>query len=118
MQIADCQTYVKSLHQMHLHNPCLVLVPETSLSTSDGALAPAGKRSSSTSLLVQYVIEEFPGIQVEPVGRRYWNDTAGGLYISAKKPSYVNCWLGLEFIMQLCVEDEERAGMILAVSNK
>jgi len=28
-----------------------------------------------------------------------------------------NC-VGLEFIMQLCVEDEERAGTILAVSNK
>lgn len=25
---------------------------------------------------------------------------------------------GLEFIMQLCVEDDERAGTVLAVSNK
>lgn len=25
---------------------------------------------------------------------------------------------GLEFILQLCVEDDERAGTILAVSNK
>lgn len=28
------------------------------------------------------------------------------------------CFLGLEFILQLCVEDDERAGTILAVSNK
>ena len=76
-QIADCQTYVKSLHQLHLHNPFLVLVPETFLSSSDAALAPAGKRSPSTSLLVQYILEEFPGVQIEPVARRYWNDSAG-----------------------------------------
>ena len=30
----------------------------------------------------------------------------------------VTRFLGLEFILQLCVEDDERAGTILAVSNK
>lgn len=64
---------------MHLHNPCLVLIPDTFLSTSDAALAPAGKRSTSTSILVQYIREEFPGVQIEPVGRRYWNDAGGKL---------------------------------------
>ncbi|KAF9482407.1 hypothetical protein BDN70DRAFT_853443 [Pholiota conissans] len=101
VQVADCQTYVKTLHQMHLHRPCLVLIPDTFLSTSDAALAPAGKRAVSTSLLVEYIREEFPGVQMEPVGRRYWNDSGG-----------------LEFILQLCVEDDERAGVVLAVSNK
>ncbi|KAF9523645.1 muts domain V-domain-containing protein [Crepidotus variabilis] len=99
--VADCQTYVKSLHQMHLHYPSLILVPDTFLSTLDGALAPAGKRASSTSLLLEYIQEEFPNVQMEPVGRRYWNDSGG-----------------LEFVMQLCVENDERAGMIMAVSNK
>ncbi|CAA7267689.1 unnamed protein product [Cyclocybe aegerita] len=101
VQVADCQTYVKSLHQMHLHTPCLILIPDTFLSASDAALAPSGKRSASTSLLVEYIQEEFPGIQTEPVGRRYWNDAGG-----------------LEFVLQLCVEDDERAGTVLAVSNK
>lgn len=101
VQVADCQTYVKTLHQMHLHTPCLILVPDTFLSAPDAALAPSGKRSVSTSLLIEYIGEEFPGVQVESVGRRYWNDSCG-----------------LEFILQLCVEDDERAGTILAVSNK
>ncbi|KDR68697.1 hypothetical protein GALMADRAFT_146051 [Galerina marginata CBS 339.88] len=101
VQVADCQTYVKTLHQMHIHNPCLVLIPDTFLFASDAALAPSGKRSASTSLLVEYIREEFPGTQIEPVGRRYWNDAGG-----------------LEFVLQLCVEDDERAGTVLAVSNK
>ncbi|KAG6816212.1 hypothetical protein H0H87_007710 [Tephrocybe sp. NHM501043] len=66
--------------------------------------APAGstaKRPTATSLLVQFICEEFPGVPLEPVGRRYWNDASG-----------------LEFILQLCVEDDERAGTVIAVSNK
>ncbi|KAJ3517535.1 hypothetical protein NMY22_g13946 [Coprinellus aureogranulatus] len=101
VQIADCQTYVKTLHQMHLHYPTTVLVPDTFFSASDAAFAPSGKRSSTTSLLVEYIEEEFPDSQIEPVARKYWNDSGG-----------------LEFILQLCVEDSERAGTILAVSNK
>ena len=62
---------------MHLHNPCLVLVPDTSLTASDAALAESGRRSSSTSLLVEYIREEFPNIKIEPVGRRFWNDAVG-----------------------------------------
>ena len=76
-KVADCQTYVKTLHQMHLHTPCLILVPDTFLSAPDAALAPSGKRSVSTSLLIEYIGEEFPGVQVESVGRRYWNDSCG-----------------------------------------
>lgn len=76
-QIADCQTHVKTLHQMHLHYPTTVLVPDTSLSATDAAFAPSGKRSSTTSLLVDYIGEEFPESQIEAVARKYWNDGGG-----------------------------------------
>ncbi|KAJ7756277.1 muts domain V-domain-containing protein [Mycena metata] len=92
VQLADCQTYVKTLHQMHLHPPVLILVPDTFLSSSE---------ASPPSLLVEYIYEEFPGVPVEPIGRKYWNETGG-----------------LEFVSQLCVEDDERAGTLLAVANK
>ena len=110
---------MKSLHQMHIHQPCLVLIPDTFLSASDAALAPSGKRAPSTSLLVEYIREEFPGVQIEPVGRRYWND-AGGMYCitSFDKNKFDTLILGLEFVLQLCVDDNERAGTILAVSSK
>ncbi|KAJ3808136.1 muts domain V-domain-containing protein [Lentinula aff. lateritia] len=104
VQLSDCQTYVKTLHQMHLHKPSLVLVPDTFLSASDTAMTAigsSGKRTTNTSLLVEFIREEFPDTQLEPISRKYWNETSG-----------------LEFIQQLCVEDEERAGTILAVSSK
>ncbi|KAF8060865.1 muts domain V-domain-containing protein [Lyophyllum atratum] len=101
VQLADCQTYVKTLHQMHLHSPSLILVPDTFLSASDHPSGTSGKRAVNTSMLVEFIREEFPGVPLEPIGRRYWNDSGG-----------------LEFILQLCVEDDERAGTILAVSNK
>ncbi|TFK71735.1 hypothetical protein BDN72DRAFT_764445 [Pluteus cervinus] len=101
VQLSDCQTYVKTLHQMHVHNPCLILIPDTFLSSTDAALVPSWKGQRSASLLVEFIKEEFPGVQMDPVGRRYWNDVGG-----------------LEFIMRLCVEDNERAGTLLAVTNK
>ncbi|KAK7468350.1 MutS protein msh4 [Stygiomarasmius scandens] len=103
VQLSDCQTYVKTLHQMHLHNPCLILVPDTFLSSADASIASRrGSASHATrSLLVDFIREEFPDVPIESVPRKYWNATNG-----------------LEFIQQLCVEDEERAGTILAVSNK
>ncbi|KAJ4485332.1 muts domain V-domain-containing protein [Lentinula aciculospora] len=104
VQLSDCQTYVKTLHQMHLHKPSLILVPDTFLSVSDAALTAIGrssKRDTNSSLLVEFIREEFPDTQLEPIPRKYWNESSG-----------------LEFIQQLCVEDEERAGTILAVSSK
>ncbi|CAK5271911.1 unnamed protein product, partial [Mycena citricolor] len=92
VQLSDCPTYVKTLHQMHLHPPMMVLVPDTFLSATDAA---------PNSLLVEYIYEEFPGVPVEPIGRKYWNEAGG-----------------LEFISQLCVENDERAGTLLAVANK
>ena len=102
---------------MHIHNPSLVLIPDTFLSTSDAALAPSGKRSASTSLLVEYISEEFPGVQIDAVGRRYWND-AGGELSWAFVFRFFERFVGLEFVLQLCVDDDERAGTVLAVSNK
>ena len=67
---------------MHLHNPCLVLIPDTSLTVSEAALVASGRRSGSTSLLVEYIREEFPNIKIEPVGRRSWNDAGGELLYS------------------------------------
>ncbi|KAF5361637.1 hypothetical protein D9758_007277 [Tetrapyrgos nigripes] len=103
VQLSDCQTYVKTMHQMHLHNPCLILVPDTFLSTSGvgSARKPAYRQYMTRSPMLDFIREEFPDVPVEPVLRKYWNATSG-----------------LEFVQQLCVEDEERAGTILAVSNK
>lgn len=76
-QLSDVPTYVKTLHQMHLHYPSLVLVPDTFLSLSDASLVSGGKRPNTTSVLVQSILEEFDSVPVEPVLRKYWSDTAG-----------------------------------------
>ncbi|KAL0576893.1 MutS protein msh4 [Marasmius crinis-equi] len=100
VQLADCQTYVKTLHQIHLHHPSVILVPDTFLSASDRGNARR-KQQSTTSMLVELVQDEFQGVPVETLPRKYYNEQSG-----------------LDFIQQLCVDDEERAGTILAVSNK
>ncbi|KAH9939032.1 muts domain V-domain-containing protein [Epithele typhae] len=100
VQLADCPTYVKTLHQMHLHYPSIVLVPDTFVSLSDSHAA-SGKKPQTTSLLVQYIMDEFEGVSIEPVMRKYWSDNAG-----------------LDFVNQLMVEDDERAATLVAVSNK
>ena len=106
----DYQIYVKSLHQIHIHNPSLVLISDTFLSA---ALA-AGERSASTSL---YISEESPGVQIDTVGRRYWNDAGGKLSWTFLFPCFER-FLGLEFALKLCVDDDEGARTVLTVSNK
>ncbi|KAI0089898.1 muts domain V-domain-containing protein [Irpex rosettiformis] len=101
IQLSDVPTYVKTLHQMHLHYPSLILVPDTFLSLSDASLLSGGKRPNTTSVLVQSILEEFDSAPVEPVMRKYWSDNAG-----------------LEFVNHLCVEDDERAATLVALSNK
>ncbi|KAF8641530.1 hypothetical protein AX16_009908 [Volvariella volvacea WC 439] len=109
VQLADCQTYVKTLHQMHIHNPCLILVPDTSISNTDATAAlistsntiNSRRRQAMDSVLVEYMREEFPNVHIEPIGRRFWNDVGG-----------------LDFVLQLCVEDDEHAGTLIAVTNK
>jgi DNA mismatch repair protein MSH4 len=92
---------------MHLHPPAMVLVPDTFLSTSD---------ASSQSMLVEYIYERFPGVPVEPIGRKYWNETSGRC--RSYRVSTYSTESGLEFVSQLCIEDDERAGTLLAVANK
>jgi DNA mismatch repair protein MSH4 len=74
---------------MHLHNPNLILIPDTFLSFK-GNLGPSSTRNipRSTSLLVQCLHDEFPGVPVEPVLRKYWNEDAGisGLYVVEHLP--------------------------------
>jgi DNA mismatch repair protein MSH4 len=62
---------------MHLHNPILILIPDTFLPSKDNLGPSSRKTPSSTSLLVQCLYDEFPGVPVEPVLRKYWNEDAG-----------------------------------------
>ncbi|EIW65180.1 MutS family protein MSH4 [Trametes versicolor FP-101664 SS1] len=101
IQLADCPTYVKTLHQMHIHSPAMILVPDTFFSPTDISMPAGGNKSHSTSLLVQCITDEFEGVPIEPVMRRYWNENAG-----------------LEFLNQLTIDDDERAATLVAVSNK
>ena len=72
-QIADSQTYVKTIHHLFLHYPTTILLPDTSLSaaeSSNGFL-------HSQNMLVHGIQENFPGVPLEPLLRKYWNDNAG-----------------------------------------
>lgn len=62
---------------MHIHSPSMILVPDTFLSLTDISLPAGGNKSHSTSLLVQCITEEFEGVPIEPVMRKYWNENAG-----------------------------------------
>ena len=67
--MADCQTYVKTLHHLDLHYPSLILIPDSSLGSS--------LNKQPASLLLQYIQDEFPSIALESVLRKYWNETVG-----------------------------------------
>jgi len=100
---------------MYIYSPSLVLILDTFLSPSDAALAP-GKRSASTSLWVEYISEEFPGVQIDAAGRRYWNDPGGKLSWTFSFRCFEH-FLGLESVLQLCVDDEERGLPSLYLTN-
>src|SRR5712672_2440439 len=106
---------------MHLHNPILILIPDTFLSSKDNLGPSSGNTSSSTSLLVKFIYDEFPGVPVEPVLRKYWSEDAGNSSL-ALFPQIVPMFKsqGLGSVSQLCVQskDEERLATILAVSRK
>ncbi|KAI3621717.1 hypothetical protein WG66_016688 [Moniliophthora roreri] len=98
--------------------PSMVLVPDTFLSASDRGYKKRYENSTK-SMLVELIQEEFPGVPVEAVPRKYWNEQSGES--GSIDPPDLLCLIhstGLEFIQQLCVDDEERAGTILAVSTK
>ena len=40
-------------------------------------VANGGKKPTSTSVLVKRILDEFEGVPIEPVMRKYWNETAG-----------------------------------------
>ncbi|KAG1765207.1 muts domain V-domain-containing protein [Suillus occidentalis] len=89
---------------MHVHTPHMILVPDTFLSSTSISLTPsasATRGASSSSLSVQFIREEFPQVPIEPVPRKYWNDSAG-----------------YQFIAQFCVEDDERAATLVSVTDK
>ncbi|KAG8741823.1 MutS protein msh4 [Ceratobasidium sp. 414] len=96
-QIPDCQTYVKTLHHLQLHNPSAILVPDTFMPMESSA-------KQKTSLLVDSMQEEFGAdgmTEFVPVARKYWNDQNG-----------------LEAINRLIINDGEKAGTLVAVSSK
>ncbi|EIN13274.1 hypothetical protein PUNSTDRAFT_109550 [Punctularia strigosozonata HHB-11173 SS5] len=100
VQFSDTQTYAKTLHQLCIRSPSVLLVPDTSLSAGDASFASGFRKPPVTSILVRLLEEEF-SVPIEPVMRKYWNDTAG-----------------LDFVKQLCVDDDERAAIIMAILNK
>ena len=69
---------MKTLNQLHLHSPSMILVPDTFLSALDRGKARRNNQST-TSMLVELVREEFVGVPVETIPRKYWNEEAGQL---------------------------------------
>ena len=55
----------------------MVLVPDTFMSLSDVSLVSTSKKPQTTSLLVQCIMDEFDGVPIEPVMRKYWSESAG-----------------------------------------
>jgi hypothetical protein len=72
-QVADCQTYVKTIHHLHLHTPSIILIPDTFLTSK-------GRNNAPNTILVECLQEEFQGVPIEPVARKYWNEAAGGVF--------------------------------------
>ncbi|KAL5535043.1 MSH4 [Sanghuangporus sanghuang] len=101
IQLTDCQTYVKTLHHLHLHCPSVVIVPDTFLSDTDASVNSSTRHAVNASLLVQCIRCEFPHVPIEPVLRKYWNEESG-----------------LHFVNQLTADNENRAATLLATSSK
>ncbi|CAE7201529.1 unnamed protein product, partial [Rhizoctonia solani] len=94
-QIPDCQTYVKTLHHLRLHNPSMILVPDTFL-----PIEPTSK--SKVSPLVESINDEFGDeAEIVPIPRKYWNDNDG-----------------LDVVNRLIIDNGEKPGTILALSKK
>ncbi|KAG0303178.1 MutS protein msh4, partial [Dissophora globulifera] len=67
-QIADSQTYVRTLQKLNLYEPSEILVPTT-------AVDPVNSK------LVKIIRESVPPSTITPIARRYFNDAAGLQYI-------------------------------------
>jgi DNA mismatch repair protein MSH4 len=93
-------------------------VPDTAFSVSDIPLCSSGKRGSCTSLLLKYIREEFSGVPIEPIARKYWNDR-GGSFLYQPIASFRNhTTTGIDLVAQLCVDDEELPATLVTVSQK
>ncbi|GAB1520408.1 MutS protein msh4 [Rhizoctonia solani] len=94
-QIHDCQTYIKTLHHLRIYNPSSILVPDTFL-----PIEPASK--SKISPLVESIRDEFEDdVDLVPIPRKYWNDGDG-----------------LDVVNHLIIDNGEKPGTLLALSNK
>ena len=62
---------MKTLNHLHVNYPSAIIVLDSSLPSE------ASANDRQTSILVQYIQEEFPDVTLEGVSRKYWNDTAG-----------------------------------------
>ena len=71
--MADCQTYVKAIANLHLYPPCVIIAPHTFFKLS-GDNGP----TRFTSLLLDYLQDEF-AVAIEPLDRKYWSAEAGML---------------------------------------
>jgi DNA mismatch repair protein MSH4 len=69
MQVADCQTYVKTLLHLSLHPPEIIIAPDTFFATN--------RDGSYKSILLEHIQEELAGIPIVQFPRRFWNDGAG-----------------------------------------
>jgi len=56
---------------MHIYYPSLVLVPNT-------FIPPHSSSDVKTSLLIDCIEGDFEDVPIEPVKRKYWNETVGG----------------------------------------
>lgn len=90
------------------------------ISTELVSTSTSGRRSAtsiSTWMLLELVENDFPEVKFEPVGRKYWNEGPGSYnLVSTTLP--LTRYPGFDFVQQLCVEDDERAGTLLTVANK
>ncbi|CAE6426120.1 unnamed protein product [Rhizoctonia solani] len=94
-QIHDCQTYIKTLHHLRIYNPSSILVPDTFL-----PIEPTSK--SKISPLVESIRDEFEDdVDLVPIPRKYWNDGDG-----------------LDVVNHLIIDNGEKPGTLLALSNK
>jgi DNA mismatch repair protein MSH4 len=70
-QVADCQTYVKTIASLHLYPPSVIIAPHTFFKPSR-----ENGPTHFTNPLLEYLQDEF-AVPIEPLDRRYWSAEAG-----------------------------------------
>lgn len=87
-QICDNQSYVKTIHKLHVFEPGCILIVSTA--------CPPNPKSS----LCSTIEEELPGVPIVPLTRKYWSETAG-----------------LEFIQTLAFREDVAAVKVAVEGN-